>query len=153
MFGLMERARLGMYRSTLRQTISDVRSNGELLYGAGVMQAIALIGICVTQLGGAPSDFSVQESLAETIDDIPSAALPHVDSFFVENVKPTSFAQLPFYQAGTLVAGLVYVRILEVSKPKFAVKATEFENDALVLLEPLFDFGLRIMRASPHPIT
>jgi hypothetical protein len=64
-------------------------------------------------------------------------------------IKPTGYVDAPaFYQIPTLLNGLLFVRVVEVSRPNLSSRADAFRDDALALMEPIFTSGMTMMLAS-----
>ncbi len=149
MFGLAERGRLSMYKSTLNQAKADASSGESLMpvsFPMALMSSLSLTGEAAKIAAGRPSTFQIQTSLGATIEAIPSALLPYIDGLLVRHIKPPGYGQAQtMYQAQTLLNGLIFVRIVEVSRPKLLRQAHEFRNAALLFAEPYFAKGVELM--------
>lgn len=142
MFGIMERSRLSMYESTLRQATMDA---DPVFTPMATMMAVALLG---RASNGA---ISLQPTLRAMVDAIPSGALQRIDGILVANTTPPkSSSEMPIYQMQAIVGGLVYARIIEVVRPQLYGRADNFRRTALSFAEPHYSTGLA-MNFSSRP--
>lgn len=78
-------------------------------------------------------------TLRQTIEAIPSAQLPLIDFHMVRSIVPAaSMEEMPSDQAVTALNGLVFVRIVEVSKPRLAQRARVLREDILDFYETAY---------------
>lgn len=148
MFGLAERGRLAMYDSVLRQAKSDP-NDVQLFHTMSLMGGTALLGEAAKIVAGRPGTFDFQTTLGRTIEAIPSAYLAGIDSVMLRAITAPGIGEdQSGYQMATLINGLVFVRIVEVTRPSLSSRAYEFRNKALAFMEPLFDAGMQMMLSS-----
>lgn len=148
MFGLTELARLKLYESTLRQAVYDAKMLGSL-HGPALMVGIATIGQTAALSGADPRAFHFRATLEETVETVPSSALPTVDTILARSILPGGVGpEAARYQVLTLLNGLVFVRIVEVTRPRLVNRAHSFRLAALGLLEPAFQQCLQMLSAA-----
>lgn len=66
----------------------------------------------------------------------------------VSSIQAPRIDQQYMYQMQTLLNGLVFVRIIEVAKPKLLARAQAFQGGAISFMEPLYQRGVAMMNAS-----
>jgi hypothetical protein len=147
MFGFAERGRLAMYDVTLRQAKTDAHE-GTLFHMMALVVATGLLGTAARDAAGRPKTFTFQSTLGETLESIPSVYLSGIDAYMMRWIaSPKLGEDQAGYQMATLVNGLVFVRVVEVSRPALCFKAYSFRDSALSFIEPMYEVGMKIMRA------
>ena len=147
MFGLIERSRLAMYDATLSQAKSDA---GEiaLFHTAALMSGLHALMEVFAYVSGGSYSIELHPTLGQIIKEIPSEYLSDIDGVLVSNVPAPRMDQQYMYQMQTLLNGLVFVRIIQVAKPKLLARAQAFQGGALSFMEPLYQRGVAMMNAS-----
>ncbi|MDZ4843094.1 MAG: hypothetical protein SH859_13295 [Hyphomicrobium aestuarii] len=130
-----------MYESTLRQARSDA---DQLFYPLAAVMATAALGKISDHIS--PGLVIPRRSIRNMVDAIPSATLSEVDAWLVSTIKPARHEnELAPYQMVTILNGLIYVRIIEVAKPKFARRSHVYKENALDFMEPHFAVGMHML--------
>ena len=99
---------------------------------------VMLVGIVARQIG---HDRFVKpdRNLASLIDVIPSKYLSKIDTEMLHSIPPARGESELFFHVPSLLNGLIFVRVVEVSRPNLTVRAHAFRSDALATLEPIFE--------------
>ena len=148
MFGFAERGRLAMYESTLRQAKADA-AGSSLFPTMALMTGMPALGDAGRMAAGRPGSFQFQDTLGQTIDAVPSSLLAAIDAILVRSIKPPGYGEdQSLYQMLTLINGLIFVRVVEVTRPSLAGRAQAFRFAALSFMEPLFAQGMQMMLSS-----
>ncbi|MGE0061433.1 MAG: hypothetical protein AB7T86_05070 [Xanthobacteraceae bacterium] len=120
-----------------------------MFHTMSLMSGLSVLGEAARLAAGRPGSFQFQETLGETLEGVPSSLLARIDSILVRSIKPPSMGDdQSGYQMMTLINGLVFVRVVEVSRPSLAARAHGFRGAALSFMEPLFGSGMQMMRSS-----
>lgn len=149
MFGLMERRRLAMYERTLRHAKTDA-GNARILYVDALMRSLNMVCLAARVVADRPDVFQLRGTLAESLEEVPSAYLLDLDAILARSLKKPRLLQRSqaSHQIPTLLNGLIYACLVETTKPKFAARAYAFRVDALSFMEPLLQEGREIMSGS-----
>lgn len=152
MFGLAARGRLAMYRSTLQQAIVD--ADGTVLFhGMALMTAFLHLGNTTNHVAGRRGVFEYLPTVQATIENIPARYVSNVDGILVQTVSRPRFGEPQhLYQMETLLNGLIFVRVLEVTRPSLQSKAYAYQAAALTFAEPLYLFGMQAMLSAEKDV-
>ena len=97
---------------------------------------------------GAPTPFDFTISLGTTISSIPSQYLSAIDLTLLRTIQPPRTQDYSsLYYVSTIISGLIFVRIVEVSHPSLTGRAHAFRDGALRFIEPRYSTALQITRA------
>ena len=130
MFGMIERSRLLLFERTLAHAIEDA-SSAATEYASAL--AIAIASWDRTVLDGA------DQTVAGVVDSVPSALWRQLDSQLLQ--RSGYYAQagnIPAHHAFCIFNGLVFGRIVEISRPGLGNRAHRWRIGALSFAEPLF---------------
>jgi hypothetical protein len=140
MFGLAERGRLTMYEKTLAHTMVDAEEGA-------FFQRLALTPMLAWFFR--TTGVEARGTLRETIETIPSAYLAQIDCHLVRSiVAPENMDEMPHYQALTALNGLVFVRVVEVSRPELAQRAQRLRESILTFYEPAYTMTLEMLASA-----
>lgn len=149
MFGLMERGRLAMYEKTL-STAKRIRTS-DAHYIVGMADALSVLQLAMIRASSGPHELEYCDALSHTVSEIPSSLLSDIDQFLIRAIKPpTNSHDEALYYMASLLNGLTYVRIVEVTQPSLRSRAHTFRDAALSFLEPIYHASVVMMLAEAH---